>query len=394
MYGLTKLLNSLNFLLGILPIILSFLTFSLFRFSLGIATPKIIVELSLTPFQTGLIFSSNLITMALGMFLVNKVSEKLSNFRLFLLSSGLILTSLILLGLAWDYFILIFSVTLMGIGSGLLNPLVFFVLGKLNPSRKGLMLGLGNTIYSIGGVLGPILTALSIASLGWRFIFLVYGFIAVIAVIFNLLKRASMILSTNSMNAHASYFNLLKKKEVLNSCLCMFLSNFAFVIVISWVPIFLSTKMMIEAQTVGIAFMLFSLLGALGSIITGAMSDKFGDRNLLILTSLLSALLSFIYSLESYPVELVLIQASLLGFFVIPFWMLLTSIAQRIVDEESKLAVTGLIQTFALLGGIISPLSLSLLIDTFSMGILISMLTMPFFILTTFIVVLGIKQIK
>lgn len=328
------------------------------------------------------------------MFLVNKVSEKLSNFRLFLLSSGLILTSLILLGLAWDYFILIFSVTLMGIGSGLLNPLVFFVLGKLNPSRKGLMLGLGNTIYSIGGVLGPILTALSIASLGWRFIFLVYGFIAVIAVIFNLLKRASMILSTNSMNAHASYFNLLKKKEVLNSCLCMFLSNFAFVIVISWVPIFLSTKMMIEAQTVGIAFMLFSLLGALGSIITGAMSDKFGDRNLLILTSLLSALLSFIYSLESYPVELVLIQASLLGFFVIPFWMLLTSIAQRIVDEESKLAVTGLIQTFALLGGIISPLSLSLLIDTFSMGILISMLTMPFFILTTFIVVLGIKQIK
>ncbi|MEM4311347.1 MAG: MFS transporter [Nitrososphaerales archaeon] len=391
---MTKLLNSLNFLLGILPIILSFLTFSLFRFSLGIATPKIIVELSLTPFQTGLIFSSNLITMALGMFLVNKVSEKLSNFRLFLLSSGLILTSLILLGLAWDYFILIFSVTLMGIGSGLLNPLVFFVLGKLNPSRKGLMLGLGNTIYSIGGVLGPILTALSIASLGWRFIFLVYGFIAVIAVIFNLLKRASMILSTNSMNAHASYFNLLKKKEVLNSCLCMFLSNFAFVIVISWVPIFLSTKMMIEAQTVGIAFMLFSLLGALGSIITGAMSDKFGDRNLLILTSLLSALLSFIYSLESYPVELVLIQASLLGFFVIPFWMLLTSIAQRIVDEESKLAVTGLIQTFALLGGIISPLSLSLLIDTFSMGILISMLTMPFFILTTFIVVLGIKQIK
>jgi len=343
----------------LLPLILSFLTFSLFRFSLGIATPRIIYELSLNSVQTGFIFSSNLISMAIGMVLVNRL--RLNSFKFFLLSSGTISFSLILLSLSWDYLSLILSVVLMGLGSGLLNPLFFFLMSEVSKSKKGLMLGIGNVIYSLGGILGPPLMAFTLDK--WRYTFLSYGFLALI----------SLILSFKGIPSFKRSSNRAKGIFILN--VCMFFSNFSFVILISWVPVFLSNMM--DISLVGLSFLFFSLLGAIGSLTMGLLSDKWGRENVFILSNLISSLLSFLYMAKIK--EFLFLQTSLVGFFSVPFWILLTLMAQERTEE--RLSATALIQTSALLGGLISPLILGLLLPYINMEILIGLLVgLPFFL--------------
>ncbi|MFI7704384.1 DHA2 family efflux MFS transporter permease subunit [Nonomuraea sp. NPDC049480] len=76
-------------------------------------------------------------------------------------------------GMAWNVGSLIAFRVLQGIGAGLLDPLVLILLARAaGPRRAGRVMGLMGVVLSLGPVLGPIAGGAVLASLPWRWMFL------------------------------------------------------------------------------------------------------------------------------------------------------------------------------------------------------------------------------
>ena len=66
---------------------------------------------------------------------------------------------------------------------GILVPSVYSKMGTILPKHRGLLIGISNTIFTIGGFIGSITTALIITSSNWRTPFLLYGIYGLIVLI-------------------------------------------------------------------------------------------------------------------------------------------------------------------------------------------------------------------
>lgn len=102
--------------------------------------------------------------------------------RLWLTGLLLFLAGSLAAGLAWNVSSLITFRTLQGIGAGILDPLVLILLARAaGPHRAGRVMGLMGVVLSLGPVLGPIAGGAILASLPWRWMFLLSVPVAAIA---------------------------------------------------------------------------------------------------------------------------------------------------------------------------------------------------------------------
>ncbi|MFD2765932.1 DHA2 family efflux MFS transporter permease subunit [Micromonospora eburnea] len=93
--------------------------------------------------------------------------------RLWLIGLLIFLAGSLAAGLAWNVGSLIAFRTLQGVGAGILDPLVLILLARAaGPHRAGRVMGLMGVVLSLGPVLGPIAGGAILASLPWRWMFL------------------------------------------------------------------------------------------------------------------------------------------------------------------------------------------------------------------------------
>lgn len=145
------------------------------------AMPKITAEL-----QGGSLFSWVFTIYTLTTCVATPIFGKLSDLfgRKLVFAIGIILfvASSILCGLSNSMTALIWFRALQGIGAGALNPVCFTIVGDLFTGRKrGKMMGLFSSVWSVAGLLGPLVGGYFVDRVDWRWIFFINVPIGVIA---------------------------------------------------------------------------------------------------------------------------------------------------------------------------------------------------------------------
>ena len=127
-------------------------------------------------------FGAYLLAQAVVTPLYGRLADSFGRKRVYLLSAGLFLIGSLLCGCAWSMASLIAFRAVQGIGGGGLAPLASIIIGDVSaPAERPRMMGYVSGIWGISAIIGPLLGAFFVHSLGWPFVFWVNLPIALIA---------------------------------------------------------------------------------------------------------------------------------------------------------------------------------------------------------------------
>lgn len=117
-------------------------------------------------------FGAYLLTQAVVTPLYGRLADSFGRKRVYLLSAGLFLLGSLLCGCAWSMSSLIVFRAVQGIGGGGLAPLASIIIGDVSaPPERPRMMGYVSGIWGISAIIGPLLGAFFVHSLGWPFVF-------------------------------------------------------------------------------------------------------------------------------------------------------------------------------------------------------------------------------
>lgn len=135
------------------------------------AMPTIVAELggfSLFPWA----FGAYLLTQAVVTPVYGRLADSYGRKRVYLASAGLFLVGSLLCGCAWSMVSLILFRAMQGIGGGGLVPLATTIIGDVSePAARPRIMGYVAGIWGISSIIGPLLGAFFVNSLGWPFVF-------------------------------------------------------------------------------------------------------------------------------------------------------------------------------------------------------------------------------
>jgi EmrB/QacA subfamily drug resistance transporter len=117
-------------------------------------------------------FGAYLLTQAVVTPLYGRLADSYGRKRVYLASAGLFLVGSLLCGCAWSMVSLILFRAMQGIGGGGLVPLATTIIGDVSePADRPRMMGYVAAIWGISAIVGPLLGAFFVNSLGWQFVF-------------------------------------------------------------------------------------------------------------------------------------------------------------------------------------------------------------------------------
>lgn len=117
-------------------------------------------------------FGAYLLTQAVVTPLYGRLADSFGRKRIYLVSAGLFLVGSLLCGCAWSMASLIAFRAVQGIGGGGLAPLASIIIGDVSaPPERPRMMGYVSGIWGISAIIGPLLGAFFVRSLGWPFVF-------------------------------------------------------------------------------------------------------------------------------------------------------------------------------------------------------------------------------
>ncbi|GGF10578.1 MFS transporter [Aliidongia dinghuensis] len=117
-------------------------------------------------------FGAYLLTQAVATPLYGRLADSYGRKRVYLASAGLFLAGSLLCGYAWSMVSLILFRAIQGIGGGGLVPLATTIIGDVaDPADRPRMMGYVSGIWGISAIVGPLLGAFFVNSLGWPFVF-------------------------------------------------------------------------------------------------------------------------------------------------------------------------------------------------------------------------------
>ena len=340
---------------AIIILLLGYTTFSMFRLSLGVAIPDIMVELSIDELRAGILYSTPLWSSAVLLTPAGYLGDRFNKKSILLL--GYLLLGLGVMGLALSssYSTTFAFLLLAGVGGGILVPSYYTLVGESLKNVRGFAIGLAAGVYYMGGLIGSTLVGFFVSLHRWRGAYLVIGVMILCMFILQLifLKRT---LTADPVGSRLLFFNLLKIRNIAVSAGGIFLGSVAMFAAAAWLPTFFITAIRLDAATAGLLLGFFFLARVIGSITLGALSDIFGRRTLITFSGFATALITLPLLLTSYTFYAAVAYTISYGFFASPFWSLFVTIPQESVNRELVSSVTGLTQTFGLLGSAVGPI--------------------------------------
>lgn len=350
--------------------LLGFLTWPTSRFSIGMVLPEVQNSFSIGESEAGMLLSMLMLSSSIIMALIGWIVGRVGIQRTYILGLGVLSVGLFLIASATSFALLVFSMLVTGIGVGIMIPTVYTIFGEYLPKRRALMLAIPNSVFGLGGLIGPWLTGNLLGIFEWTMPFLMFAvfssIMTVMSVIFFGGRKTSRVVRNTSQGG---YRRVLGSKNVFAIYVSMFLSNMAFVNLATWTPTFLRVFQGFSAVEAGIAFGLFSFAGIVGSISLGIYSDKINKRRIIVfITGLVSSVFSYLVYNMSHDFILFVMLLMFFGFSMYSYWNLLIAMGQESVGPEHIGTVTGLVQNAGVIGGIIGPPLVGLLIEQIGMN--------------------------
>lgn len=381
----TKLLRVVGFAL------LAVFLYALYRFSIGVVLPEIAAEFHLSDLQKGLLLSLPLaattLTVGIAGYLADKVGEKI------VLVTGVLLYSVgLLLSLRTpDYVLVLAFLSVNGLGSGIMLPPLYSLVGVLLPKARGMGIGVVSAVYNVGGFVGPALSSQLATPYGWRFPLLImsavgFGSAALQWLGIDVPKRDA----SHDPTRGGTRRSLLRDRNIVIISVAMLLADVGFLAFISWAPTFMRTILGMGIGETGFYFGAAIAFGGVGVLAFGYLFDRVGGKKAALLGGTASTILTLLFFLqtEAGPEAILLLLAT--SFMTNTFWSLLSALAQVTVDDRLIGTATGIVQNAGFLGAIIGPTIVGVVVSGVGLGLaLIVSVTLPYVAYT--LVMLGYR---
>lgn len=306
-----------NFISNILIISIAHFIHDTYTSFLSPILPLLIEKLGLSLKMAGLL---SVIRSIPSLFnpLIGIITDKIS-LRLFVvLAPSIVAISMSLIGLSPNIYVLAILLFISGIGSALFHVPAPVIIKKTAENKKGL----GMSFYMLGGELartvGPliILGAVSLWGLKGIYRLIPAGIIASFLIYFNTKNIKYLHLehekksTTKISHSFKEFLPVLKIiigisffRTLLKSSLTLYLPTYL-------------TKCGFSLVKAGIALSIFQFSGAVGTLISGPLSDKIGRKNTLILQSICIPPLSILFlNFNTYWTKIIILSVLGLSIF-------------------------------------------------------------------------------
>ncbi|MBI9057351.1 MAG: MFS transporter [Labilibaculum sp.] len=219
-------------------------------------------------------------------------------------------------GFAWNYVSMLVIRFLFGAGeAGAFPSLAKVVYNWFPVQERGIVQGINFSGSRIGAAFALPLVAWMITSIGWRYSFVVFGFIGILAAIlwYLLFKNSpeeSRIISdeekrfiiesrdSGTTNKHSllSFKDILSSRNMWLAMLQYTCSNFTFYFTLTWMFPFIKEKFAMSAIDAGMYSSIPLIAGAVGNWCSGFMVDYFYRVKGVNLSRRMPAVLGFIFA--------------------------------------------------------------------------------------------------
>lgn len=263
---------------------------------------------------------------------------------------------------------------LTGLGESASMPAVTGALTRWVPSRlRGLAQGFMHAFTRVGAAITLPLSVFALFRFGFTGPFWLFGILTFLVGVlwFAIFRNSPDHATKTSRPGQLNWRRLFKDRSVWALCLADFCYFYTLTIYLTWFPTFLVVHRHFTLLKVGLVGGLPFLGGAIGGMVGGRLSDYLGNRTGRI--DLWRRIIPFVGMLGSVALvlpaafatsETVAITLFTLSFFFLDatisvFW----AIAMDIGGDNNAGTVAGLMNTWANVGGLLSPLVFGILVQ-------------------------------
>ncbi len=257
------------------------------------------------------------------------------------------------------------SAIVAGVGSAVYHPVGGSILQSTFGASAGRALGINGSFGSLGRALYPTLfvatTALAVSHDGAVALFAGVGTLSAVVIVLALGRLPGVAGKAHESSSLARpTMRALFTRSVVALMVIAFLRSAAFIGIVSWMPIYLTSHRHLGVSSLGLTVTIMYVGGIVGQPTFGLLADRFDKRWMLALDSVGSALVTIAYVASSGAWATVFLL--LFGFFTFSGFPLLLSLVPDYVAPESHVMGNALVWGVGSTGGqALGPLVVTLL---------------------------------
>jgi MFS family permease len=344
--------------------------------------PLIAAEFLLSYFQIGVLLASYLLILGIFQVVFGYLSEKFSEKILLSIGLSIVMVSSFLISQTQTFSALFAFNCLAGIGASTFHPANFTLVSRVyegNVHRDKVM----GVIAGVGD-LGVLIAFFSNGFIGqffgWRLAFLIWGFLAAVAIIIHtfLSRNSSYSCSNNNdsfnnnlksnENTSSSYSSKLKWGLVLILAL-NFCVGASYRTYLAFTPLFLTTT---KGFSTAIADSIMSIMIAVGVLsisLSGFIFTKYGKRQIELLTLLLLGIVSILFAFVQ-TTAVIIVLLLLVGFSLYIMYPIVLTLVADLTHFEKRGRSYGYFMSISWLGGAFSSFLNGVLSEIFGLFII------------------------
>jgi MFS family permease len=347
------------------------------RMAVIITMPLIREDLQITHAQAGMLLSIITASYGLIQFPSGILSDTLDNKKLLIMVTFSLVLALMGVSFSQDLLPFALSLLLTGLFVGFNTPISFSILSKTFPKRMGTMMGIYNTAPSMAQFFGTYLSGVVAITYNWHYVYYVWILLALL-----LLLLVWHFINTTTTRKDAPLLELQTIKDFFsNKDLLYFLVPFVAHSVCAFSVLNMNPLYLVEVYELDVALTatIFGgtrLLGFVGSLLGGFVSDRFSKTKLL-LTSILTTTVS-IYVFITLPFSLWTVcilglQAISINFF----FPIIYSLIIHLTSSSTLGKAQGLYNSIAFTIGGLAPYIMGVITDqsSFKLAFMFPILT-------------------
>jgi len=289
--------------------------------------------------------------------------------RILLLSLGLATlgTAAILTSFSGSYIQFLVFQCLLGVGASVYHPIGYSLTSDtFELGRRGKALGIVSAAGDIALAAAFATTGFLVLVIGWRGIFMFWGLLALISAS---ILGLTMVEKKRSLTITTRYrFDRKVIVRLIPVIIVMGLASACYRIVNSFTTTYLTT-MGLDIKSANIVTAFMFLLGVLGSIVVGVLTDRLGERKSILLTMAILGAQSLIltYAVNVYLISIIIIS---MGFSMIGVWPPMYSAIANLTKLGPRAFTYGVLFAISQSFGSLFPFISGALADVFGLQII------------------------
>jgi len=329
--------------------------------------PIVINEFNLSYAASGAIIAVSGVSMTSLQAITGYVADRMN--RITLLFAGLATVGIgtILVSLSTNYIQLLVFQCLVGVGASIYHPVGYSLLSDTFESKnRGKALGLGSAAGDVAIPLAFGSSGFLAFVLGWRNIFLLWGLVTVIvAVVVPLILAEPRQRKVHLTNASRSTRQIIT--TLIPTLVVMGLAGASYKIVTSFTTTYLTTfGLDIDLANTVVALMMG--IGTVGAVVGGTLTDRLGERNAILLTSIMLGMSSAVTAIVG-NVYVISIMMCVSGFALLGVWPPFYSVIASSTNLGARAFIYGLLFAISWSFGSLFPYVSGVSADIFGLPI-------------------------